>query len=398
MSFYYVYKALAHPEWSGYVTPFTIEERLMHVKEAQRTLGSRFTWICDNMDNEFKHAMGNAPNSEWVIDENNVIVRRRDWSSHRDLRKDLEELVGPIANPTRVEDLDLPTAPPTKAAASGVVERMQRQGRMMAVSITPIQGEDKEPFYAKLRAEADRDLLENGEGQLYLRFMLDPLYDVHWNNLADGIQVEIETPDGVKVSPSTLKGPEVEVESDIDPREFLVDISGAEAGTVIKINTFYFACHDEQGWCKPISQSYEVRLERNRDGGSVISGRIRGRMGGQRGRRPGANRPPPQDRAGMDRALLRIVGRWNMTTELTGQSIDAVMTLSIEDGKLAGNWASQSMEMPLKDLSLDGRTLSFTRSVGEQSLNFTGEIDGDSITGTYSGGFGDLSCNGQRER
>ena len=43
------------------------------MKEAQRTLGSEFTWVCDAIDNPIKHAMGNAPNSEFVIDGEGVI-------------------------------------------------------------------------------------------------------------------------------------------------------------------------------------------------------------------------------------------------------------------------------------------------------------------------------------
>ena len=129
---------------NGYVTPFTLEERLMHVEEAKRTLGSRFTWIVDNMDNEFKHAMGNAPNSEWIIDEDNIIVARRGWSRPADLRADLEEFVGTVENPTRVQDLDMPTVDPPKAAASGVVPRVTKPGRMTALVTKPLKGEDDE--------------------------------------------------------------------------------------------------------------------------------------------------------------------------------------------------------------------------------------------------------------
>ena len=39
--FFYVYKALAHPELNGYVQPVTLDERLMHVEEAELTLGAR---------------------------------------------------------------------------------------------------------------------------------------------------------------------------------------------------------------------------------------------------------------------------------------------------------------------------------------------------------------------
>ena len=43
VKFYYIYKTLAHPENDGYIQPFTLKERLMHVKVAQQTLGSDIT-------------------------------------------------------------------------------------------------------------------------------------------------------------------------------------------------------------------------------------------------------------------------------------------------------------------------------------------------------------------
>jgi hypothetical protein len=51
VKFYYLYKSLAHPELLGYVGPVTFEERLMHIQEAKRTLGSEITWLCDTMSN-----------------------------------------------------------------------------------------------------------------------------------------------------------------------------------------------------------------------------------------------------------------------------------------------------------------------------------------------------------
>ena len=54
----YLYKALAHPELNGYVNPITLEERLMHVAEAKRVLGSDIAWIAANIANELKHALG----------------------------------------------------------------------------------------------------------------------------------------------------------------------------------------------------------------------------------------------------------------------------------------------------------------------------------------------------
>jgi len=302
VKFYYIYKALAHPENDGYVQPFTLKERLMHVKEAQRTLGSDIPWICDSISNKLKHAMGNAPNSEFVIDPEGKVVVSRSWSKPTELRKDLEKLIGPVKNPTQISDLNLKTEPPPKLAASGVVPRIKAPSGMQPLKIEPKPG--KQPFYAKLRAEADNNLLRSGEGTLYVGFHLDPLYHVHWNNLAKPVTYEITGPDGTTVSPAKGEGPKVKEAADVDPREFLVEIKrGKDTTGPLQLTVKYFACNDEQGWCKPVSQQYTIHLERDRDGGSVRN-RGRSRRGvasgfggppGGRGRPGGVGRPSPAD-------------------------------------------------------------------------------------------------------
>ena len=64
VQFYYIYKSLAHPEYNNYIAPFTLEERLLHVREAQRTLGSRIPWLSDGMSNDLSKSLGGAPNAE----------------------------------------------------------------------------------------------------------------------------------------------------------------------------------------------------------------------------------------------------------------------------------------------------------------------------------------------
>ena len=270
VNFYYIYKTLAHPELDGYVEPFTLEERLMHVKEAQRTLGSEITWISDTMSNDLKHALGDSPNSEFVVDPTGTIVRMRAWSRPDELRRDLEQLVGPVENPTRVSDLNLKIEAPPKVAASGVVPRVRVPGRMMPVKIEPQSS--SQPFYMKLRAEVDQRFLREGEGVLYLGFHPDPLYHVHWNNLVDPVKYEIMAPDGITVSPAKGEGPKVKEVSDIDPREFLVDIrKSGDSQEPLQVAVRYFACNDEEGWCVAVSQEYAISLEPDRDGGRTRS-------------------------------------------------------------------------------------------------------------------------------
>ena len=104
VAFYYIYKPLAHPEYNHYVSPVTIDERLMHVAEAKRVLGTSVNWLADTMDNVFHQAMGRTPNGELVIDPDGVIVASRRWSNPGQLRQDLARLVGPVEHPTLDHD------------------------------------------------------------------------------------------------------------------------------------------------------------------------------------------------------------------------------------------------------------------------------------------------------
>ena len=112
VDFYYIYKPLAHPEFNNYVTPFTLEERLMHVAEAKRRLGSSIMWLADTMDNRYHESMAGTPNSEMVVGPDGRVLSRRTWSDPAALRADLERFVGPVDKPTAIADLDLPAQPP----------------------------------------------------------------------------------------------------------------------------------------------------------------------------------------------------------------------------------------------------------------------------------------------
>ena len=281
VKFYYLYKALAHPGLNGYIRPHTLEERLMHIEEAKRTLGSEIPWLADSMENELRHAIGNAPNSEYVLDPEGKVARMRRWSDPQTLRQDLAELVGPVEEPTQLSDLNLETAPPPKLAPTGVVPRLRRQGRFQALIAKPQLGQSEDPFYVKLRAEADRDLLNNGKGKLYLGFFLDPLYEVHWNNEVAPVRYEVFAPNGITLAPKTSAGPEIEEDADADPREFLLEAERGDSSEPLRLVFHYFACTEK--WCKPVTQEYALSWEVDRDAGRP-RGQGWGRFGGFGGR------------------------------------------------------------------------------------------------------------------
>lgn len=274
--FYYIYKALAHPEHNNYVSPFTLEERLLHIREAERTLGSRIPWLSDTMDDNLIKELGGVPNAELVIDPELKVAARRAWSNPKHLRRDLERLVGPVESPTEVADLDMETQPPPPGVARGIVPRVETPRPMTPLKIEPHVESAEAPFYVKLRAEVDRAFLDDGRGKLYLGFHLDPLYAVHWNNEVDPLSFELDLPPGVVVTPATATAPEVAEAADADPREFLVDLSASERDQPIGLTTRYFACDDANTFCIPVSQSYDLYLERNPRGGAAFR---RWRMG-----------------------------------------------------------------------------------------------------------------------
>jgi hypothetical protein len=263
VDFYYIYKPLAHPEYENYVKPFTIQERLMHVMEAKRRLGSSITWLADTMDNDYHKIVGETPNSELVIDPNGTVVARRAWSNPELLRNDLERLVGPVDNETRPEDLDMPQQGMIGTVAKGIVPRVERPEGMMPMIIEPNLDSSRAPFYTKLRAEGTLDFYDTGNGKMYLGFHLDPLYRVHWNNEAPAMSYEIAADEGVTVTPVKATGARPEEKADADPREFLVDVSADEPGKGFDITVRYYACDDALTFCIPVKQEYRVTMSRN---------------------------------------------------------------------------------------------------------------------------------------
>ena len=256
----------------------------MHVNEAREKLGTQFHWLCDTMRNDLKHAFGDRPNSEFIIDPKGKILVARQWSNPAALREDLERLIGTVDRPTQISQLNLPEIERPQTAAKGVVPRIKLPGPMTPVKVAPL--DQNETYYAKLRAEVEPDYFRSGAGQLYLGFFLDPLHKVHWNNKAAPVTFEISDIKGFRVSETQGRGPDVEAAADADPREFLVELEapaseGSEAPE-LRITVRYFACDDAETFCMLVTQNYLITLERDADGGSRRASGGRG----ARGRRP----------------------------------------------------------------------------------------------------------------
>ncbi len=326
MQFFYVYKSLAHPERDGLVQPLTLEERLLHVREAGRRLDTDWTWLADAPDNQVKDAFGNRNNSEFVINPDGVVVRARNWSKAAELRADLAEFVGEVSPPTSVADLDRKPASARRdpKVARKVVPRVDMPNRARPLKVSA--EESSEPYYLKLRADADLELVRYGSGNVRLGFWLDPIHRVHWNNLAEPLKFHFVGENGAKIEPVAGTAPKVEQEADSDPREFLVRIENAKKTQPLRLEVSYFPCHDVEQWCKAVTQQFVITVEEDPHAGRAQgSGNSSGRKPGRPG---GSGSPMP----------ARILARYDAD----------------KDGKVAKSEANGKMAERFERMDADG--------------------------------------------
>ena len=229
------------------------------------------------MENDVETAFGGAPNGEYIVDPEGVIVRKRFWSNPATLRSDLEELVGKVDKITKVEDLPTAFVPQPREIASGVVPRIDLPAGLSPLVVDPVPDAEN-PFFAKLRVEGTRQLLETGKGKLYFGVYLDPLYKVHWNNRAGRVKLDLGNDQKVTFEQAVYVSDEVKEDADVDPRQFLIpaefpvekdsdsgDLSMADPFTV---ELTYTVCDDAETFCKQVTQSYQINLKRSTNSGS----------------------------------------------------------------------------------------------------------------------------------
>jgi len=111
-----------------------------------------------------------------------------------------------------------------------------------------------------------------------------------------------------------------------------------------------------------------------------------------------AGRADGKRAATVDKSFSDITGQWKMVTSFNGQEIEATMSLEFKGGKATGTWKSMGQEMDLNNISFDGKTLKFTRTMGRDGmeLNYEGTVDGDAVKGQYVLPRSEFQCNGTR--
>lgn len=196
VQFYFLLQSLTHPENWDYVQPTSIQERFAQVDHAKELLKTKIPWLADTMNNEMKQHFGMTPNSQFLFDRDGKILHRASWGRGSSLRASLEELVGPSEKTTTLAELNLPQFTSQRTNPNDMlVQRKTLEGIAVPLKVAA-GGEEMQVEslasldfmesnrYAKLRPEADQQLLRTGTGQLYLGFRQDPILGAEWNNLA----------------------------------------------------------------------------------------------------------------------------------------------------------------------------------------------------------------------
>jgi hypothetical protein len=98
-----------------------------------------------------------------------------------------------------------------------------------------------------------------------------------------------------------------------------------------------------------------------------------------------------------DSALEPVLGKWDIWIQFKNREIEASLTIGFVDGVLAGEWIGMGNSSALENLSFEGNTLSFTRSMGEgRKVSFEGTVESNKIDGVSKAPFGDLKTTGTR--
>ncbi len=93
-------------------------------------------------------------------------------------------------------------------------------------------------------------------------------------------------------------------------------------------------------------------------------------------------------------------GTWNITTNTPMGAQKGTLELATDGGALSGKMSGQQGEIELKDGTVDGNSVSWKADITSpmaMTLEFSGTVDGDSISGNVKlGAFGNASFSGSR--
>ncbi len=81
-----------------------------------------------------------------------------------------------------------------------------------------------------------------------------------------------------------------------------------------------------------------------------------------------------------------LIGKWNMTSESTGDPVKWTLVFREDGGKLAAFLTTDEAEQPVKDFSYGDGVVKFKAPYQGQDYEIELKLVGDKLDGTWSGG------------
>lgn len=273
---FYIYRYLIHPENHGFLQPFSLRERAAQTKLANQYLSTRVPWLYDIMDNQTAKAL--APEAEhdvFIYSAAGEELFAGSIDEPQSIREKLDELIGTPESRRSPGQLPGPRIKPIELPSPSLVQRIHFNPE--TEPFTPLQVspmDSRVPFYVKLRAEADDQLLQTGTGRIYLGFHADPLYQAAWNNREAPLKYQVVAPQGT-VAPSIQRAPEInQKQYDSEPREFMLNARGVDTVKPLMLQVEYSVFLPSLERTVAVTQQYFIYLDRDLFGGKAYRRQI----------------------------------------------------------------------------------------------------------------------------
>lgn len=96
----------------------------------------------------------------------------------------------------------------------------------------------------------------------------------------------------------------------------------------------------------------------------------------------------------------RVVGQWKLTVETPNGTTNPILTINAADAGYSGTYVGPRGSFELKEITVDGNTFSFpltiTIPIGTMNLQYTGKVEGDTISGSIGNPQGTIPFVGVR--
>ena len=98
--------------------------------------------------------------------------------------------------------------------------------------------------------------------------------------------------------------------------------------------------------------------------------------------------------------MSNVDGTWNVTTNTPMGAQKGTVTLTTDGDKLTGNMSGAQGSLDIESGAVNGNDVSWKVDISQpmpMTLEFSGSVDGDSISGNVKlGGFGNATFEGTR--